>query len=661
MSQTPAPIPAPISPCSASAGAPLWSSEEAARWSHLRHASWARPLWSVLALLITVVWAIAVAPEPPCTDAVPCGADWPGMVEVGLAAGLLYWLARLPELTLVAAPALAVVVARLELPDAGPDSLAANLCVLVALAFGWVAARERLAARRRQRDLVEGAAGVRCPLPEPLAPLRRGMIPIAAGLVLVAVAAFFVAQGLSGVRDDERHTARAVRTVVKVVGRNDESVRVRTDDGRRLTLDSLYPEDHRTGSAVTVLEDGSWRRLASEPYDAMGPQFGVLAVGLPGLSLLVTGLLARRRAASLRRGPVPVLRVVERMDDDGLVWIHAGDDTAARHPVLGAQFVADAPGTNERGPWPSATADRDQYRHRDSSHATPDAYATPNSESAPDPFAAPAPDPFAAPDPESLFSSATRPREALLFGSPYDGGELLLVTTFRDGEPAVLRTSGSVRMPYPGRQPGRAPHPEADTATTDEARAAATPVPATLITTGRPLSWGPGTLARAGGAALALAMIAGVAVDARSLVTDGIGVREVFFLLCLLTWLGTAAELINWRVTADSSGVWLTGVWKVRHVPWDRLRPVRYTKEGSVETRLPDGTDWRLPGLGMPKLERRFGLDPSLARMAQEINALRHHPELRPTEPTDRRARGLPLGPALLTLTTAVALAWAFH
>lgn len=128
------------------------------------------PLWSVLALLITVAWAIAAAPEPPCTDAAPCGADWPGMVEMGLAVGLLYWLARLPELTLVAAPVLAAVVARVELPDAEPNSLAANLCVLAALGFGWAAACERVAARRRQRDLVERAAGVRHPLPGPVAP-----------------------------------------------------------------------------------------------------------------------------------------------------------------------------------------------------------------------------------------------------------------------------------------------------------------------------------------------------------------------------------------------------------------------------------------------------------------------------------------------------------
>ncbi|MFF3886881.1 hypothetical protein [Streptomyces sp. NPDC001914] len=675
MSQTPVPIPAPIPSRSVPAGTPVWSAGEAARWLRLRHARWAHPLWSVLALLVTVVWAIAVAPEPPCTDAAPCSADWPGMVEMGLAVGLLYWLARLPELTLVAAPALAVVVARLELPDAAPDSLAANLCVLAALGFGWAGALERLAARRRQRGLVAEATGVRHPVPDRGAPLRRGMIPIAAGVVLVAVAAFFVAQGLAGVRDDERHADRADRTVAKVVGHHDESVRVRTHDGRRLTLDSLAPEDHRTGSVVTVLEDGSWRRLASEPYDAMGPQFVVLAAGLPGLSLLVTGLLARRRAAALRRGPVPVLRVLERMDDDGVVWIYAGDDPAGRRPVLGASFVADAPGTAEHGP-----ADPEDAEHgpehpkgaeHGSVHLTDGEYASAFADDAADDADGDRDrDGDGDRDGEQgegreyglkeWFRVAGRPGEAVLFGSPHDGGELLLVTTPRDGEPAVLRTSGPVRMLRPGDEPVCAPQPEADIAT-GGVRGAATTVPATLITTGRPLSWGPNALARVGGAVVTLIVVANVAFNARDLVTDGIGVKEVLFTLVLLSWLGLAAELLNWRVTADSSGVWLTGWRKVRHVPWDRLGPVRYMKDGSVETRLPDGTGWRLSGLGVSKLERRLGFNPSCARMAEEVNALRHHPELRPTEPASRRARGLPLGPALFVLTVAVALTWAFH
>ncbi|MEV6191106.1 hypothetical protein AB0M19_01780 [Streptomyces sp. NPDC051920] len=661
MSQTPVPIPAPIPSRSAPADTPVWSAGEAARWLRLRHARWAHPLWSVLALLVTVVWAIAVAPDPPCTDAAPCGADWPGMVEMGLAVGLLYWLARLPELTLVAAPALAVVVARLELPDAAPDSLAANLCVLAALGFGWAGALERLAARRRQRGLVAEATGVRHPVPDRVAPLRRGMIPIAAGLVLVAVAAFFVARGLAGVRDDERHAERADRTVAKVVGHDEESVRVRTHDGRRLTLDSLAPEDHRTGSAVSVLEDGSWRRLASEPYDAMGPQFVVLAAGLPGLSLLVTGLLARRRGAALRRGPVPVLRVLERMDDDGVVWIYAGDDPAGRRPVLGAPFVADAPGTVEHGPAHPEGAESGPARLTDGEHKSALASDT---DTDTDGDGDGDGDGGQGEDQDyglkEQFRAARRPGEAVLFGSPHEGGELLLVTTPRDGEPAVLRTSGPVRMLRPGDEPVYPPKREADIATGGVRGAAAT-VPATLITTGRPLSWGPNALARAGGAVVALIVVANVAFNARDLVTDGIGVKEVLFTLVLLSWLGLAAELLNWRVTADSSGVWLTGWWKVRHVPWDRLGPVRYMKDGSAETRLPDGTGWRLSGLGVSKLERRLGFNPSCARMAEEVNALRHHPELRPTEPASRRARGLPLGPALFVLTVAVALTWAFH
>ncbi|MEV6019484.1 hypothetical protein [Streptomyces sp. NPDC051997] len=634
MSETPAPVPVPIpAPApppfpSVPADTGVWSSGDAARWSRARPAPWARPLWSVLALLITVVWAIAAAPEPPCTDAAPCGADWLGMTETGLAAGLLYWLARLPEVTLVAAPVLAAIVARLELPDAGPNSLAANLCVLAALGFGWAAAAERLASRRRQRDLAEAAATARHPVPGPLAPLWRGLIPTGAGLVLLAVAAFSAAEGIAGVHDDARHADRAVRTAAEVVGRDDESVRVRTDDGRLLRLDSLSPEDYSKGSAPTVLEDGSWRRLAAEPYDATGPQLGLLAAGLPGLSLLVTGLLARRRAAALRRGPVPVLRVLERRDGDGLLWIYAGDDTSARRPVLTARFVAEAPGEDERG------------RLR------------PGGEEAPNPRGRVRPG-----GGEELNPASPLPREAVMFGAPRDGGELLLVTTLRDGGSAVVRTSGPVRLPRPGREPQADPETEARAA----AGGVAAAVPATLITTGRPLSWGPGHLGRSVGAALALVAIVGAAANARTLVTDGFGVKAALYVLLLLSLLATAAQLLNWRVTADSSGLWLSGGWKLRHLPWEHLRSARYTRDGGVEIGMPYGDDWRLPGLGMPMLERRFGRNPSYVRMTEEVAALRDHPELRPAEAVSGRVRGVPLGPALLVLGGAVALAWAFH
>ncbi|MFE2419791.1 hypothetical protein [Streptomyces hokutonensis] len=640
-------IPVPIPSGSVPAGASVWSTADAARWTRARAAPWARPVWSVWALLITVVWANAATPDQPCSDAVPCGADWLGMAETGLAVGLVYWLVRLPELTLVAAPALAAVVAWLELPDAGPMTVVANLSVLVALGFGWAAARERIAARSRQRGSAERAAGVRHALPDPVAPLRRGTLPIGAGLLLLGVAVFCVAQGLAGVHSYQHRAERAVRVTATVVGRSDDAVRVRTGDERSLTLGVSYPEDYRTGETVTVLEDGTWRGLAAEPYDAFDRQLSALAAGLPGGSLLLTGLLTRRRAAALRRTPVPVLRVLERMDDGGRIWIYAGDDTAGRTPVFAGRFTADRPGPDEfEEPYLDGEADG-----------------------------------------REPFTVDTRLREAVMFGSPYDGGELVLATTGRDAGPVVIRTTSPVRPPRPGRGPTLATGEVTDAATgevtdaaTGEVTDAATEeltdsgtglpdplsmtgtdrVPASLVATGQPLRWAPGAVARTGGAALALVIMAGVALVGRSLVTDGLGWRALL-LPGMLAFGGAAAEQLNWRVVADSSGVWLADAWRVRHVSWERLRSIRRTDDGSVEMTTVDGGTWRLRGLGLPRAERRLGITPPYVRMVEEVTALRAHPELRPTEPVSPRDRGFPLGPGLLALTILVAVTWTFR
>ncbi|MFF9849414.1 hypothetical protein [Streptomyces litmocidini] len=288
--------PVPISAGSVSEGAPDRLTADAAAWSRARPASWARPLWSVLALLATVGHAIAVEPMPVCSDAAPCGPDWIGMVQMGLALGLAYWYARLPEIALVAAPVLMVIVAWQELPSAGWTSLSANLAVIAALGLGWAATRARLTARQRQRRLVDRTAAAAHRRWEPAGPVRRGTIPIAAGLALCAVAVGAIVLGLRAVHEDEQRAARATRTAAEVVGRTDMSLRVRTRDGRRVTVDALFPEDHGIGTAVTVLEDGSGPRLAAEPYDASGWQLLALAGGLPGLSLLAAGLLTRRSA-----------------------------------------------------------------------------------------------------------------------------------------------------------------------------------------------------------------------------------------------------------------------------------------------------------------------------------------------------------------------------
>ncbi|GAA2655683.1 hypothetical protein GCM10010307_68570 [Streptomyces vastus] len=577
-------------------------------------------MWSVLALLVTVAWAIAVEPEPPCSDAVPCGPDWGGMVQMGLAVGLLYWLARLPELTLIAAPALAAVVAWGELPGADSMSLAANVAVIAALAFGWAAARERLATRSRQRRLTERAAGTGHPLPGPVGPLTRGTLPLAAALILCAVAAGAVLLGLRGIHADEQRAARAVRTTAKVISHGEESVQLRTDNARRITVDSYYPEDYGVGDRVTVLEDGSWRRLVAEPYDAFGWQLLVLATALPGLSLLTVGVLARRRAAALRRAPVPALRVLECTDHEGRTWVYAADDSSGRTPLFACFFAATLPD----GDGSASRIDFDDEEEED-----------------------PAVD--------------TRLHEAVMLGAPYDGAELLLVTTDRDGHPIVIRTAGRVRLPRTGKDPRLDPH-ALMAARSDIAeprhQAQADHIATTLTPTSRPLRWGPGSVARTAGLAFTAGVAAGTAYFTHSLVTDGFG-WEILPLLGLLMWINLAAVLLNWRVTADSTGLWLAGAWTVRHVPWERLRAAQYTAEGSVEIRLSDGSTWHLTGLGEPRLERRLRLRPSYVRMAEEVTTLRLHPDLRPTDRSSPRDHGLPLGPVLLlliALTTAAAL-----
>lgn len=414
--------PVPIPPLSAPGAAPAWSLTDAVPWTRAGPAFWAGPVWCVSALLITVAWAFAVEPAPACSDAAPCAPDWGGMAQTGLAVGLLYWLARLPELAVIAAPALAVMVAWGELPGAA-TSRAANSAVLGALCFGWAAARERLAARSAQRRLVERVAGTRHRLAEPAGPLVRGRLSIITGLVLCAVAAGAVLVGQHGIRADERHADRASRITATVLDRDEETVRVRADDGRRITVDAVYPEDHGVGSTVTVLEDGSWRRLRAEPYDPFGWQLLVLAAGLPGLSFLTAGVLARRRAAAPRRAPVPALRVLERTDHEGRTWVYAADDRTGR-TALFTCFCTTAlpPGEEDDDPVDRVAAGAEHEGDDD----------------------------------EDEFRVDTRMREAVLLGTPCDGGELLLVTT---GPPRAGRSGRPTGLPSPAGRSRPRPRP----------------------------------------------------------------------------------------------------------------------------------------------------------------------------------------------------------
>jgi hypothetical protein len=262
-------------------------------------------------------------------------------------------------------------------------------------------------------------------------------------------------------------------------------------------------------------------------------------------------------------------------------------------------------------------------------------------------------------DGEEIPTPGPRLREAVMYGAPYEAAELVLVTTSSlvKVNPLAAVTVSPLRRPRsrtyrtPLRDGTVGPRPRQV-----GQREPADQVADALIATGRPMRWGPGALARAAGAAEAVVIMVGSWYLTRSLMTEGLGWR-LLPLLGFLMLTEQGAVLLNWRVTADSTGLWLTGAWKVLHVPWERVRAVRYTEEGRARIRIADGDLWQPGALGWPSMERLLRIRPAYARMPEEIAALRDHPELRPTRPSPPSDHGLPLGPVLVLLAVLAAVA----
>ncbi|MFF2779639.1 hypothetical protein ACFVU3_32660 [Streptomyces sp. NPDC058052] len=441
MPATPAPTTSPLPPGPPADGVPGWGRVGAAAWSAAGPGRWARPLWTFLALLVTVGAAVVTEPVPLCADAAPCGPEWIDAAQTGLAIGLLCWNARLPELTLLVAPVLAGLVAAEQFPAPGAASRAANLAVLAALGLGWAAARERVAARRRQRLVFERASGAVLRTLDTTGFPRRGKWPLIAGTTLCAVALGATLMGQRGVHADEDRAARATRVEAEVTSRADDSVRLRAPDGRRLVVASAYPEDHRLGATVTVLEDGSWCRLAAEPYDAFGPQLLALVTGVPGIFLAAWGLRTLRRSAALRRAGLPALRVRAAMDGQGMLRIHGPDATGTRKPLFVIDLAsADRPDDEERSgaedDAPVAGAvDRDDGRDS----GRDDDGAVDGDDDRDD-------------DGDDDGGAGFRPRavmslrDAVLIGAPYEDAELALVPAPDQGHPHPIVLFATARL-----------------------------------------------------------------------------------------------------------------------------------------------------------------------------------------------------------------------
>ncbi|MGW0579568.1 hypothetical protein ACWD25_27210 [Streptomyces sp. NPDC002920] len=332
------------------------------------------------------------------------------------------------------------------------------------------------------------------------------------------------------------------------------------------------------------------------------PAAGWALAGL-GLTLVLSGALARRRAVGLRAGPVPVLRVLVRDGEDGDPEVFAADDTGALRPLF---TVA----TREAG---------DREEDGDEEEELPELF-----------------------DDERVGPL----REAVLYGVPSDGAEVvLLAAAAKAGEAPVVEVgTGPVRPVSAGtvwlrdrRERGRAAQEvvyEARRRGVAE-RIAAEGAGAVV----KVRRW------RAGWAdwiSVTVVVLYGVWFTG----TFGWW-RYVWGLGLVLLAARVLPRLLAWRVTADREGLWFNGCRGVRQLAWDDVRAVRCRGVGLRIVGTPESFgEWSVDAFRWPWLERRLGVLHPYERTAAEITAMWRDPELRPVGVSDVRQRGSALWPS---------------
>ncbi|MFF7389565.1 hypothetical protein ACFZAE_14135 [Streptomyces scabiei] len=466
-----------------------------------------------------------------------------------------------------------------------------TLLGLVAATFTWAAAEIRLSKRRLQRQWALAATeGVTATVPDEVGPLRRGRFLMGFGAVLALVGAGM----LSAVSGWDVATDRHEVTLV-----------------------------------------------------------GWFVVGW-GLTTSLSGLLGRRRSAALRGAPVPVLRVLVRDGADGDAEVFAADDVAALRPlftVATERWYDDADEDDEDAEDAEGAEERDGRSERD---ALLDAV-------------------------EGVDEDDDQPgplREAVLYGLPHDGAEIVIVSAAEAPE-APGGSGGSVDLEKPEAAEDGAPpelvvesssgpvRPLSDRTVRHRAarqRAGAKrhtvheELRATAVTQSRARlgdehvsvrRW------RAGWADWSAALFMVVAIAAVGLYPDGLtryvlgGFLGVFGVL-------TLPQMLTWRITADRSGLWLSGWSRPRHVAWDDLATVRCAGAVlTVDSRQESFELWSVRAERWRWLERRLRLVHPYERTAAEITALWQEPSLRPEG--EYVGRGLPLWP----LSAVLAVGWA--
>ncbi|MFD9460338.1 hypothetical protein [Streptomyces sp. NPDC060027] len=331
--------PIPLLPELVPVNAVAWRSSDAERWRVLRPGRWAHPIPTVLALVLASMTVLWLAPE----DDYFCDGQrscTPDWLATVMGALVVAAVYRGVRLLPLATAAVLPLVAVWALFD--PDTpTAAGITMAVAACYACLGCLHRVAGARRQRRLAVDVAGPgRYPLPEALRTRPGdGGEQFGCGIVMIAAA-----------------------VLAFVLGPLDVTAWMGTED---------------------------WQWVAF---------FGTV-IGLLSLAYYVRD---RRRAAALRQGPVPALRVLVREGggrNDRRTYVFAADDAEGRRPLLSCYTRIT--------------------------------------------------------DGESRIPVHNRLREAVLFGPPHPGGGLVLVSS--DGQqaprPCIEYDIGPARQEHPDDRP----------------------------------------------------------------------------------------------------------------------------------------------------------------------------------------------------------------
>ncbi|MFC9031537.1 hypothetical protein [Streptomyces arboris] len=620
MNRPPVPLPAEHIP----SGAADWQTPDARRWLAAVPARWAHPLWAVLALLVSMVWYIAESPLAPCTSAEPCGTDWSGLGMMVVLVLTPYWVWRQPRLALAGLAAGLVGFAE----DGGfTESFGEPyaLAYPAAAAFTIAGIVHRLALAGRQRALALEAAGpVAQPLPAAALTFRRGRFSFALAALMLAVAGFGYWQAQQVADAYEERAANATHLSGRVAAHEqdddgDDVLKVEADE-RTHRIGTAAPEDFPVDSRVDIVVDGDWAALVAEPYDAFDWELLAMAGSAAALAFFANGVDGRTRARRLRRGPLPVLRVLVREGhEDGSTWVFAADDPEALRPILHFHSLA------------SFEEDEEEEREVDESDLDEASVVDLTKVR------------------EILQGEEPPPplREAVLYGVPYTGAEVAFVAGDEHDDTEVL-VECSVTAVKPA-VPGLMERGAKRRSQTRERRNPQRPVEeiaASMAPTAAPRVWKAHSFSRAVGLGLLLVQGGGI----WAMLDDGPSWTWLWLLVGLPWLVSAVATALTWRITADRDGLWVTGAWRVRRVQWDAITSVRHADDG-IRVRMGKDSSVELSPTGWPWLERRMGREPYAVRTADELRALHQSPELRPAEEAPTARQGTPVGPPLVAVS----------